>query len=233
MNSDIKVIGISGYAKAGKDTFVAIAKNILSKNGYTGIRVAFADTLKEEIQQMLIDNKFSLNIHDITPEEKEQVRPLFVFWGCQRRRETPDGLYWVRKAEEKIKFYYAGSPHANIEREKLVFLVSDVRFPNEVKWVHETFGGEVIHLRKYTVGRSKALDANRVFDDQFIKDYDEPPNEEERKQDPIVREMSDFFVDWEKSSAPNLMTDPIMNKIVLEALNRTKYFRHPTIGILS
>ena len=66
----IKVIGIAGMARAGKDTFVGIAKNILRRNNYRPIRVAFADKLKEEVLAMLKSNGFQLDITKLSPEEQ-------------------------------------------------------------------------------------------------------------------------------------------------------------------
>jgi hypothetical protein len=235
MNKNMKVIGISGYARCGKDTFVAIAKNILKRNGYSPFRIAFADKLKEEVTEMLVTNNFKASVLTDDTEAKKLIRPLLVWWGCQRRRESDGGLYWVKTAEEKIKNYYAGARHSNIDDDKLVMLVSDVRFPNEARWIHETFDGDVIHLRKYTVqsltdspafvyGLSTAVEFQRI--------YDEAPNEEEKIQDPIVREMADQRIDWEKSLSTDVLNDSKLNEIVLDALNRTKYFKNTSIGTL-
>jgi hypothetical protein len=235
MNKNMKVIGISGYARCGKDTFVAIAKNILKRNGYSPFRIAFADKLKEEVTEMLVTNNFKASVLTDDTEAKKLIRPLLVWWGCQRRRESDGGLYWVKTAEEKIRTYYAGARYSNIDDDRLVMLVSDVRFPNEARWIHETFNGDVIHLRKYTVqsltdspafvyGLSTAVEFQRL--------YDEAPNEEEKIQDPIVREMADQRIDWEKSLSTDVLNDSKLNEIVLDALNRTKYFKNTSIGTL-
>jgi hypothetical protein len=235
MNKNMKVIGISGYARCGKDTFVAIAKNILKRNGYSPFRIAFADKLKEEVTEMLVTNNFKASVLTDDTEAKKLIRPLLVWWGCQRRRESDGGLYWVKTAEEKIRTYYAGAKYSNIDDDRLVMLVSDVRFPNEARWIHETFNGDVIHLRKYTVqsltdspafvyGLSTAVEFQRL--------YDEAPNEEEKIQDPIVREMADQRIDWEKSLSTDVLNDSKLNEIVLDALNRTKYFKNTSIGTL-
>lgn len=233
--NNMKVIGISGYARSGKDTFVAIAKNILKRNGYSPFRVAFADKLKEEVETMLKTNGFSASVMVDDTDAKKLIRPLLVWWGCQRRHESVGGLYWVKTAEDKIRSYYAGASHSDIDPDKLVMLVSDVRFPNEAKWVHETFNGEVIHLKKYTVhtSESPAIVYGVSTNMEFKRIYDEAPNEEEQKQDPIVREMANQRVDWEKSTSSDILNDPKLNAIVLDALNNTKYFKYTSIGILS
>lgn len=230
----MKVIGIAGYARCGKDTFIAIAKNILKRNGYAPFRIAFADKLKEEVEAMLKSNNFNASVMTDDTEAKKLIRPLLVWWGCQRRHESKDGMYWVNTAENKIRSYYAGAGHSNIDSDKLVMLVSDVRFPNEARWVHETFGGEVIHLRKYSVQNSDSpsIVYGLSTNVEFHRVYDDPPNEEEKKQDPLVREMADQCIDWEKSSSSDILNDPKMNSIVLEALNKIKYFKHTSIGTL-
>lgn len=233
--NNIKIIGIGGLARSGKDTFVAIAKNILRRNGYASLRIAFADKLKEEVEIMLVANNFKASVLTDDTEAKKLIRPLLVWWGCQRRQESDGGLYWVKTAEDKIRDYYAGARHSNIDDDKLIMLVSDVRFPNEAKWIHETFDGDVIHLRKYTVqslAESPAIVYGASSNMEFHRVYDEAPNEEEKKQDPLVREMADQRIDWEKSSSSDVINDPKMNAIVLEALNRTKYFKHTSIGTL-
>ena len=235
--NNIKVIGIGGLARSGKDTFVAIAKNILRRNRYAPFRIAFADKLKEEVEIMLVANNFKASVLTDDTEAKKLIRPLLVWWGCQRRQESDGGLYWVKTAEDKIRNYYseAKSLHSSVDPDKMVMLVSDVRFPNEARWVHETFDGDVIHLRKYTVqslAESPAIVYGVSSNMEFHRVYDEAPNEEEKKQDPLVREMADQRIDWEKSSSSDVINDPKMNAIVLEALNRTKYFKHTSIGTL-
>ena len=51
------MVAVSGLARAGKDVFVAIAKNILTRNGYFPIRISFADKLKEEVEAMVAEAK--------------------------------------------------------------------------------------------------------------------------------------------------------------------------------
>ena len=48
-----KLIGISGFARSGKDTFYQRSKIALEKEGYKACRFAFADALKYEIDEIL------------------------------------------------------------------------------------------------------------------------------------------------------------------------------------
>ena len=128
------VLGIAGFARSGKDTFVSIAKEILSKNGYTASRVAFADKLKDEVVNMLKHNYFKADVYTTNTDDKTLLRPLLVWWGCQRRRESDGGLYWVERANAEINSTVSSyDAHIPSQTQKLVFLVSDVRFPNEAK----------------------------------------------------------------------------------------------------
>ena len=220
------VLGIAGFARSGKDTFVSIAKEILGKNGYTAIRVAFADKLKEEVVDMLKDNGFKADVYTINTDDKTLLRPLLVWWGCQRRRESVGGLYWVEQAGKKIEETLEIASNPLVDINQIVFLVSDVRFPNESSWVKQSHNGEVIHLKRYTASKryevdipnnhphdypdypsERLQDAIRAHyalttDYKFSirevehREFDPAPNDEELKQDPLVIAMADQKVEW-------------------------------------
>lgn len=228
----MKVIGVSGYARCGKDTFVEIAKDILSKNGYRPLRVAFADILKEEVQSMLEDNNFKLDVYTADTAAKNKIRPLMVWWGCARRDLSDGGLYWVNMVEEyltSLKSSYIDNGEAT---DKIVVLVSDTRFPNEGKWIHDKWQGQVIHLKRFTIA-----DVRDGYGDWVSgKIFDKAPNEEEAKQDPLVQEMADVKVEWQSRDIPNggaVINDEYLRVKVLDALNSTSFFKHQTNGILS
>lgn len=229
----MKIIGVSGFAKSGKDTFVAIAKDILTKNGYTPYRIAFADKLKDEVQEMLRKSRFSMNVLNLSADEKERVRPLLVFWGCQRRFESEGGLYWVNEVDNQIQDIINDAQSGGMATDRMVALVSDVRFPNEAKWVHEKWGGQVIHLKKW---KSEWHKGGQDGSDEFlVKFYDPAPNGEEAKQDPLVEAIADVKTEWEgkgKPSAADASTEVDLQKVVLSALNETKFFKHQSIGTL-
>ena len=232
----MKVIAVSGFAKVGKDTFVGIAIDILKANGYRPFRVAFADKLKNEVQHMLTTNGFHLDISKLSAEEKEKVRPLFVFWGCQRRYESPEGLYWVDAVDAQlsdicVSYLANGESHENV-----VALVSDVRFPNEAKWVHEKWDGSIVHIKRWkTEWRKCGQDGS---DECATKVYDAAPNEEEAKQDPLVEAVSDVHLEWEnqkESTTSAAIKNQKLKEVVWETLNQTKYFKlpRPVTGTLS
>jgi hypothetical protein len=229
----MKVIGVSGFAQSGKDTFVKISIDILKKNGYTPMRVAFADMLKDEVESMLQKNDFKATVKTDDSAAKTLIRPLLVWWGCQRRHETEGGLYWVNEVDKQLQDIINDTQSGGASTERMVVLVSDVRFPNEAKWVHEKWNGSIIHLKKYSIGKERKVLGG---DWEDVKYYDKAPNEEESKQDPLVEAQSDVKTEWESKGHKNATAAAVeqdLQKVVWEALNQTKYFKHPTIGTLS
>lgn len=222
--SNIKVIGCGGCARSGKDTFVSIATNILTRNGYYPFRVAFADNLKQELESVLIANNFKVSVYTNDTDIKTIVRPLMVWWGCQRRVESMDNMYWIKLAEKNIETIYDSVLYDNVDINKVVVLISDVRFSNEVSWIREMFNGEVIHIKKY-----KIVSDNNIFK----KQYDKYPNDEEKLNDPIICDMANQKIEWEQSQQSDAIFDKNLNDIVLKTLNNTKYFKHISNGILT
>lgn len=223
MNDKVKVIEVAGLAFAGKDTFVGIAKKILEKNGYTAHRLAFADMLKEEVNEMLCNNYFKTDVYVTDTKEKTNIRPLLVWWGCQRRRESKDGLYWVDRLDECIRSEVDRAKTWKDDLDKLVFLISDGRFANELEWCQKSWDGVVIHLKRWSY-----KDFSDGTGDTITKKvYDAPPNKEETENDPIIQGLADYRIEWEnakKMTQEEAIKDPVLQKIVLDALNNTKYF---------
>jgi hypothetical protein len=151
-----------------------------------------------------------------------------VWWGCQRRYESDGGLYWVNEVDSQIQDIINDAQSAGTSTERMVTLVSDVRFPNEAKWVHEKWGGQVIHLKKWkSEWRRGGQDGS---DETLVKVYDAAPNEEEAKQDPLVEAMADVKTEWEgkgHASAALASVEESLQKVVLDALNATKFFKYP------
>lgn len=224
----IKVIGIAGYARCGKDTFVGIAKNILAANNYRPIRVAFADKLKEETESMLKANNFKTTVYTEDSESKKLIRPLFVWWGCQRRYESNGGLYWVCQVDDQLRKLCKDLVSNGEPTERVVAMVSDVRFANEARWVHEQWGGKVIHLKRYVIKEvHDVMDGFAGTVGIPTKVYDPAPNEEESKNDPLVQEMADFRIEWEskgKHTAETAIKDSYLQGVVLKTLNDSKIF---------
>jgi len=213
----MNVIGISGYARCGKDTFVGIATNILKRNNYRPMRVAFADVLKDDIDPWLKD-KYGVSAWTENLNEKKIVRPFLVAHGQGKRMQT-EGTHWVDLADKKITSVVEDCLENGESTDRFVALVSDVRFANEARWIRDEWGGEVIHLKKYSIGLGGEW--------EYVKCFDPPPNDEEATNDPLVIALSDQQVEWEnkgKLTSAEAIENSYLQNIVLVALNATKVF---------
>ena len=135
------IIGMCGYAGSGKDA----AAKALRERGFT--RVAFADELKDELAEV-----FGLTLQELE-DNKEEWRPLLVEWGRARRRQDP--AYWIKKASltvDLIEGSALGAQH---------IVVTDVRYPNEAKWLWER-NGLLVRIERPGVGPANDEEATTI-----------------------------------------------------------------------
>jgi len=207
------VIGVGGFARAGKDTFVKVARKILTENGYSSEKLAFADALKIEIGPF-IKEFYGIDVWTDNTEEKTVIRPLLVAHGCQKRFQT-NGKYWVDKVDEQIQ-------HISSIRDvsKHVIFISDCRFPNEVNWTHEKWGGWFVHIKRYSM--VQFYDKYGDDDGDPIRIFDKAPNDEEAKNDPICQQNADYHLELEtvierelRVNGNKITTDDLMDNTYL------------------
>jgi len=124
-----KLIGITGFARSGKDTFHQRCAHYLEKEGQKCFRTAFADTLKSELDPLLQEHMgisaFTEDSHD-----KELIRPLLVTYGTELRRKMNPNC-WIEKIQTIV------SEH--LSKNEYVF-ITDVRFDNEAQWIRMNNG---------------------------------------------------------------------------------------------
>ncbi len=134
------VIGLCGNARAGKDTFFNVSRDLLNKRKVSTERFAFADALKEESDKFLISN---LGISAFTEDakEKELIRPFLVTYGTHLRRKlNPD--CWINKIAPDV---------LGAMVQDRIPVITDVRFGNEADWVH-SLGGVMIYIERKGFG---------------------------------------------------------------------------------
>lgn len=134
------MIGISGPARAGKDTLFEVLDEIFETVDLT--RLAFADALKTECDDFL---KTHTGISAFTSDdsEKEIIRPFLVAYGSNVRRKINPNC-WIECIERAIMG----------NKKDTIYVLTDVRYPNELDWI-ESQGGLSIH-----VSRDGVLPAN-------------------------------------------------------------------------
>ena len=128
-----RVIGISGPARAGKDTMFEVLDELFESTHMT--RMAFADALKRECDDFLKSNT-GISAFTSDDKEKEVIRPFLVAYGSSvRRRINPN--CWIEGVEKLI----------SEDKGNTIHIITDVRYPNELDWI-EKQGGLSIHVSR-------------------------------------------------------------------------------------
>lgn len=120
------IVGIIGKKFSGKTTVSEMLRRQLNVGPI--IEVAFADALKEML----------MNANMVTPEDVYYKKTKTSRWLMQKVgtnifRDQIDSDYWVKKLAEKIEKTKQERPHT-------LFIIHDVRFKNEAKYVLENNG---------------------------------------------------------------------------------------------
>jgi hypothetical protein len=116
------IIGICGNARSGKDTLADLIAESLLDVGIKSKKLALANELKEECQDLVWKN-LGIDIFTDNTEEKNIIRPLLVTWGTHVRRKLNPNI-WIEKVEEKIS-------------ENELVIIPDIRYSNELEWLRK------------------------------------------------------------------------------------------------
>lgn len=121
------IIGLCGYAQAGKDTSCKLM-------GFR--RMAFADALKRDVAQFCAVN-YGIDVWDATDDEKKIIRPILVAHGEVMRNIKPD--HWLDIL----------LPKSFVTNEDVA--ITDVRYLNEAKRIC-ALGGYIFHIIRDSKG---------------------------------------------------------------------------------
>jgi phosphoribosyl-ATP pyrophosphohydrolase len=125
----MKLIGLSGRKRSGKDTVYAIIQEEAER--LRPARVAFGDALKQEVADLL-----NVTVAELEAD-KVRFRGILQWWGTEWRRHQ-DLNYWINKTRAKI---------LSLEGTTDLVVVTDVRFPNEAELIEE-LGGLVVRVSR-------------------------------------------------------------------------------------
>ena len=209
----MKIIGISGFARSGKDLFTTVAQSVLKDHGLKTERYALAYELKNDLKD-LIKTKVGIDVFTENTEEKNIIRPLLVAYGDVMRK-TSEGKYWTQKVEQRI-----GKSKAD------VVFITDIRYDfypeDECTWLQRKMSGKLIHLTKYKL--STMPSGRRFSKNKITKIYDSAPNEHELFNNPKVMKRADIAVEWQDYSdtmdIKEIDKHPRINEIVLNTLKK-------------
>ena len=155
----MKVIGLSGYARTGKDT---VAQILASEHGFT--RIGFADALKEVMLRLdpyvtTAGTRLSTIVGSYGWERAKdnfpEVRRLLQAHGAAVR-DVVDPDVWVRALTMKL------DPYGR-------YVIPDVRFPNE-KAAVERLGGRTVRVIRPDYGPVNGHISETALDDHHF-DY--------------------------------------------------------------
>lgn len=198
----MKIIGISGLARSGKDMFTSISQNILENEFKLKTkRFALATELKKDLEN-LIWEKTTINVFTDDSNQKKIIRPLLVAYGEVMRTVTK-GTYWTNAIEQELK-------RTNVD----VVFITDIRYDeypkDEFYWLKHKMNGKLIHIRKW------------YFNENYSeRTYDLPPNEHEAKNDPKLQRKADYSFEWEDYSKLNISYNDILeNKDVTNNIKK-------------
>lgn len=179
------VIGICGNARCGKDTMAELIQEVLADINIKSKKINLADSLKEELREF-VDSKIGIDVFTSDENEKKTIRPLLVTWGTHIRRKLNPNV-WIELAEQKMI-------------DDCVYIVPDIRYPNEMKWLRSQNG--------------YCIFIDRIADGEIIP----PANEEEAANNPILKEKSDFQLAWQTVGLEN---KKMLKNVAIDVLEKT------------
>lgn len=142
--TDVRVVGIVGYKRSGKDTFCSA----LSDNFLRVARLAVADEIKRELAKFL-----GITLMRIEEYKEPHYRKPLQDLGAVRRRI--DENYWLTKLCEQIQDVLDCGAH---------IVVPDVRMPLEAQRLRERFGAKIVRLHRADQGKIDDDDTERFVD---------------------------------------------------------------------
>ena len=174
------LIGIAGFARSGKDSLASILQNLLSEQKSSSKITSFAYYLKKDIDSFL-QSRLNISAFTEDPQEKEIIRPLLVCWGTKVIRDKIDSEYWIRKMHN-VRVVHRS--------QGIKTIIPDVRFQNEVEWIH-SLGGASIYIEREGVN---------------------PINSDEEEYTKKLKKMCKFSFYWDnlkdfEHSGPKLVKD--------------------------
>jgi len=163
-----KIIGVSGCARSGKDTFFNILKKYLPEIE----QVALAYELKKDLDEF-VKSKTGVSVFTDETKDKTLIRGLMVEYGKIKRQQT-EGTYWTCLAQKKIN---------DILRSDKIPVVTDIRYDiypkDEFHWLKDQNNGVLVHV-------------TRMFGEDEIP----PANEEEAINNEKLKTKADFSIKW-------------------------------------
>ena len=144
------MIGISGYARSGKDTFGESLQRKLMDYGIKAKTYALATQLKIDID-FLTKGDFGISSFTKDNEEKKIIRPLLVGYGESWRKANPD--HWIEILD------------SNLEK-GILPIITDIRYENEANYILEN-NGFLLNLKRVLSDGTLIKAANKEEEENY------------------------------------------------------------------
>lgn len=175
------LIGISGYARSGKDTLASILKESLLSSGIKTKVFSFAFSLKNDINDFC-NSKIGISSFTEVTELKNKIRPILIAYG-QVQRNISNGTYWLNKLKPEIdNFFIDGGT---------VAIISDLRFK-------EYEFDEVDFIRSYK--NNMIITVSRIMENGILNTA---AHESESENLPRISRAADYELTWNTNENKN------------------------------
>jgi hypothetical protein len=182
------VIGISGAARSGKDTFFYLLNEKMKKMNFSCNRSAFADNIKQELKDVILNN-FGIDVFNPSEKEKNLIRPLLVAYGTDLGRALDENI-WIKRILPKIK--------KEQKQQDVISVITDIRYPNEQNFLRNTFNNfQSVHIERFNCP---------------------PANKEEKTNNPKLRKNSDYIISWGDFNGNYSIGDPFIDGFINERI---------------
>lgn len=157
----MKILGITGLARAGKDTTARFVQGWADAHGVTASRDGFADRLKASAAVALgYDGEQPVEFCDSlkregvtvsTPFSRISGREFLQRYGTEAHRDIFGSSFWIDVLFDDYASGRKLSPH--------VLVIPDVRFPNEARAIKDR-DGVIWKVERPEAGLSDGLEAH-------------------------------------------------------------------------
>tara|TARA_R110002153_G_C13188399_1_gene485780 strand:- start:255 stop:833 length:579 start_codon:yes stop_codon:yes gene_type:complete len=178
------MIGITGLARSGKDTLANNLAAIIEKDLKCEVKFYSFASAIKGQLEDFLNEYYNISPFTEDTEKKTITRPIMVAHGEQMKKYFGEDI-WLKEVLKQIE-------QDKTLGENIFPIVTDVRFDFEAKKVQEK-GGSIIHISR--VGNS-------------------PPNEIEKKNDPLVYDIADCRHTW-PSYSPDKMYECADHAMIL------------------
>ena len=169
------IIGVSGVAGVGKDTFFDLLSEKIACEQYS-----LANALKDEVRQWCRMH-YHIDSVNCNRDQKEIIRPFLVAHGTTKRKMSK-GRHWIEQLHDKV--VKGGSSKFKI--------ITDIRYDDyendEADWIQGELGGVLVHVSQYEL---RSMNLYEPDLGPFVKKFKDPVNSEEARNDPKIKKKSD------------------------------------------